>query len=152
MIVWFKRSTLYFKRKHKKTNKSTRANTGCLVWKETKPIRIIAIWVISVSLGIMWAQLRAPCTLQHYRIKGFKGVSSIRYTFLPRDARFSDSECDIFTVGSDGDPGPSHFNPFMPTVPTFAVRETASLGIMGAPRVPPLNPSESIVLSEHYRR
>ena len=31
-------------------------------------------------------------------------------------------------------------------VPTFAVRETASLGIMGAPRVPPLNPSESIVL------
>ena len=34
---------------------------------------------------------------------------------------------------------------------TFAVRETASLGIMGAPRVPPLNPSESIVLSEYYR-
>ena len=34
---------------------------------------------------------------------------------------------------------------------TFAVRETASLGIMGAPRVPPLNPSESIVLWEHYR-
>ena len=33
----------------------------------------------------------------------------------------------------------------------FAVRETASLGIMGEPRVPPLNPSESIVLSEHYR-
>ena len=32
-------------------------------------------------------------------------------------------------------------NPFMPTVPTFAVRETASLG----------NPSETIVLSEHYR-
>ena len=30
------------------------------------------------------------------------------------------------------------FNPFVPTVPTFAVRETASLGIMGAPRVPPL--------------
>ena len=30
---------------------------------------------------------------------------------------------------------------------TCAVRETASLGIMGAPRVPPLNPSESIVLS-----
>ena len=31
-------------------------------------------------------------------------------------------------------------------VPTFAVRETASLGIMGEPRLPPLNPSESIVL------
>ena len=30
---------------------------------------------------------------------------------------------------------------------TFAVRETASLGIRGAPRVPPLNPSETIVLS-----
>ena len=26
-----------------------------------------------------------------------------------------------------------------------------SLGIMGAPRVPPLNPPETIVLSEHYR-
>ena len=30
-------------------------------------------------------------------------------------------------------------------VPTCAVRETASLGIMGAPQVPPLNPSESIL-------
>ena len=38
----------------------------------------------------------------------------------------------------------------MPTVPTCAVRETASLGIMGAPRVPPLNPSETIVLPELY--
>ena len=37
-------------------------------------------------------------------------------------------------------------NAFFLEVPTFAVRETASLGIMGAPRVPPLNPSESIVL------
>ena len=34
---------------------------------------------------------------------------------------------------------------FFPTVPSFAVRETASLGIMGEPRVPPLNPSETIV-------
>ena len=33
------------------------------------------------------------------------------------------------------------FNLFIPTVPTFAVRQTASLGIMGVPRVPPLNPS-----------
>ena len=33
-----------------------------------------------------------------------------------------------------------------PVRSTFAVRETASLGIMGAPRVPPLNPSETIVL------
>ena len=38
-----------------------------------------------------------------------------------------------------------NLNPFFPTVPTCAVRETASLGIMGAPRVPPLNPSETIV-------
>ena len=38
-----------------------------------------------------------------------------------------------------------NLNPFFPTVPTCAVRETASLGIMGAPRVPPLNPSEMIV-------
>ena len=35
--------------------------------------------------------------------------------------------------------------------PTFAVRETASLGIMGAPWVPPLNPSETIVLSMTFR-
>ena len=42
-------------------------------------------------------------------------------------------------------------NLFVPTVPTCAVRETASLGIMGAPRVPPLNLSESIVLLEHYQ-
>ena len=40
---------------------------------------------------------------------------------------------------------------YQPVRSTFAVRETASLGIMGAPRVPPLNPSESIVLSKHYR-
>ena len=39
-----------------------------------------------------------------------------------------------------------------PVRSTFAVRETASVGIMGEPRVPPLNPSESIVLWEHYRR
>ena len=42
-------------------------------------------------------------------------------------------------------------NPFVPTVPTFTVRETASVGIMGAPRVPPLNPSETIVFWEDYR-
>jgi len=29
-------------------------------------------------------------------------------------------------------------NPFLPTVPTCAVRETAPLGIFGAPEVPPL--------------
>ena len=38
-----------------------------------------------------------------------------------------------------------------PVRSTFAVRETASLGTMGEPRVPPLNPSETIVLTEHYR-
>ena len=38
-----------------------------------------------------------------------------------------------------------------PVRSTSAVRETASLGIMGAPRVPPLNPSESIVLSDVER-
>ena len=39
-----------------------------------------------------------------------------------------------------------------PVRSTFAVVETASLGIMGAPRVPPLNPSESIVLSSILQR
>jgi len=50
--------------------------------------------------------------------------------------------------------GLTHFCPllrFRNQVQTFAVRETASLGIMGAPRVPPLSPSETIELSEHYR-
>ena len=42
-------------------------------------------------------------------------------------------------------------NNIRPVRSTFAVRETASLGRMGAPRVPPLNPAETIVLSEHYR-
>ena len=37
-----------------------------------------------------------------------------------------------------------------PVRSTFAVRETASLGIMGEPRVSPLNPSETIVLSGTY--
>ena len=41
------------------------------------------------------------------------------------------------------------FNQFffliLTTGPTFAVRETTSLGMMVAPRVPPLNPSETIV-------
>ena len=40
----------------------------------------------------------------------------------------------------------SKYSHVVPTVPTCAVRETASLDIMGAPQVPPLNPSESIVL------
>ena len=59
----------------------------------------------------------------------------------------------ISAIGSGNTAWDSHIiiNPFVPTVPTFAVRETASLGIMGAPRVPSLNPSETIVLSEHYR-
>ena len=36
-----------------------------------------------------------------------------------------------------------------PVRSTCAVRDTASLGIMGAPRVPALNPSETIVLSDN---
>ena len=43
----------------------------------------------------------------------------------------------------------THFCP--PLRSSFAVRETASLGIMGAPRVPPLNPSETIVLWGYWR-
>ena len=40
---------------------------------------------------------------------------------------------------------------FAHQVPTFAVRETDVSRYNGGTRVPPLNPSESIVLSEHYR-
>ena len=45
------------------------------------------------------------------------------------------------------------FNPFLPTVAFsqhMLSERLTSLGIMGEPRVPPLNPSETIVLSEHY--
>ena len=74
-------------------------------------------------------------TSQYYRILGLRGVliwASIMRVFPVWD-------CGKLT----------HLCP--PLRSTFAVRETASLGIMGTPRVPPFNPSETIVLSEHYR-
>ena len=40
---------------------------------------------------------------------------------------------------------------FFPTFQHVLSERLTSLGIMGEPRVPPLNPPESIVLSEHYR-
>ena len=55
------------------------------------------------------------------------------------------------------DPSNDALNPFLPTV-AFSTKfqhllseRLTSLGIMGEPRVPPLNPSETIVLSEHHR-
>ena len=59
--------------------------------------------------------------------------------------------CSCYLFHMIVDFGMEGLRSFIPTVSTFAVRETAALGIMGAPRVPPLNPSETIVLSEHYR-
>ena len=61
----------------------------------------------------------------------------------------TDSETPTSTARHPPDSQLTHL--CRPVRSTFAVRETASLGIMGEPRVPPLNPSESIVLSEHYR-
>ena len=40
---------------------------------------------------------------------------------------------------------------FCPPFQHLLSERLTSLGIMGAPRVSPLNPSKSIVLSEHYR-
>ena len=40
---------------------------------------------------------------------------------------------------------------FCPPFQHLLSERLTSLGIMGAPRVPHLNPSETIVLSEHYR-
>ena len=40
---------------------------------------------------------------------------------------------------------------FCPPFQHLLSERLSSLGIMGEPRVPPLNPSETIVLSEHYR-
>ena len=49
---------------------------------------------------------------------------------------------------------PDDINPFLPTVAFsqhLLSERLTSLGIMGEPRVPPLNPSETIVFWEHYR-
>ena len=53
--------------------------------------------------------------------------------------------CDIFLSQL------AKLNPFMPTVPTFAVRETNVSQHNGGTSGTPLKPSEMIVLSEHYR-
>ena len=51
------------------------------------------------------------------------------------------------TVGCRATHSTRHLTHLCPPLrSTFAVRETASLGIMGEPRVPPLNPPETIVL------
>ena len=57
----------------------------------------------------------------------------------------------IFARGGGVEQILTHLYP--PLRSTFTVRETASLGIMGEPRVPPLNPSETIVmLCRHVMR
>ena len=85
------------------------------------------------SPEFMGTELRVTLTTlgssERCRIEEFKEESG---PIVPRDA-FLGQPMGVF---------PSLLiNPFFPTVPTFAVRETASLDIMGAPRVPPLNPS-----------
>ena len=65
------------------------------------------------------------------------------------DAIYEAVEGRLLWFGSWKGGGLTHLCP--PLRSTFAVRETASLGIVGEPRVPPLSPSESIVLSEHNR-
>ena len=66
---------------------------------------------------------------------------AIVYVWLISEAVFGAEYLTVYML--------THLCP--PLRSTFAVRGTASLGIMGEPRVPPLNPSETIVLSEHYR-
>ena len=66
------------------------------------------------------------------------------HKFRVRIPLFIDEPKHIRTSVKDADRYLDHSN--LSTCTTFAVRETASLGIMGEPRVPPLNPSESIVL------
>ena len=73
-------------------------------------------------------------------------VTAMKIKFISIEADLEKVYIYYIYIYSDDRQPIHHFNPFMPTVPTFAVRETASLGIMGAPRVPPLNPSETIVL------
>ena len=45
----------------------------------------------------------------------------------------------------------SHCSVFETKFQHLLSERLTSLGIMGEPRVPPLNPSDMIVLSEHYR-
>ena len=46
----------------------------------------------------------------------------------------------------------NNINQFLPTVPTFAVRETDVSQHNGGTSGAPLNCSETIVLSEHYQQ
>ena len=87
----------------------------------------------------------------HHGIERFKGSSQVASDYAELSlSKGDDKTCslgenvglDQSTIDSEGFKGGTRGSPIMP----FAVRETASLGIMGAPRVPPLNPSESIVL------
>ena len=116
------------------------------------------------SLGTIELSLKPLEPSQHYRVERFKGLSSIGRTFLPRDAVSFGSFLQPGLLAAEGFQIQIN-RPFMPTVPTFAVRETdvsrhnggtsgaphkplrddsalralSSLrGLRGAPKVPPL--------------
>ena len=99
----------------------------------------------NVSFGIMGDPIdgcsETLWTSQHYGSEGFK--EGPKLSPLCREAGASQT-ADGEICGQDL----THLCP--PLRSTFAVRETASLGIMGELLVPPLNPSETIVLSENY--
>ena len=79
---------------------------------------------------------------EDFRINiGNKNAPALLFDILHCTAIIREASALGFRLGNSQTIGNhvwSVINPFVPTVPTCAVRETASLGIMGAPRVPPL--------------
>ena len=75
------------------------------------------------SLGTIELSLKPLEPSQHYRVERFKGLSSIGRTFLPRDAVSFGSFLQPGLLAAEGFQIQIN-RPFMPTIPTFAVRET----------------------------
>ena len=86
------------------------------------PLKPIKHHSTMVSRGLMGALIWVPIRTRHV------------YSILDSRGHFFQSGCKVDKKPPDKSP-------------LICPRETASLGIMGATRVPPLNPSETIVLS-----
>ena len=98
-----------------------------------------------MCLGINGFGQKPPRTSREYGTEGFQlgprfsptlFFEKIIFLYRTVDDKISSLTPRVYTL--------THFCP--PLRSTFAVRETASLGIMGETRVPPLNPSELIML------
>ena len=107
-------------------------------------------WRLSLHQGGPFVGPLIP--LQHHNTTVLKGLRRALTSspIMPKDVSLKDSQCDYLPAWLNTRSSFCYVSYLThlcrPVRSTFAVRETASLGIMGEPRVPPLNPSESIVL------